>query len=164
MSLNAYLGRFHSRDRYPPGMPSPERRTDPTLGDLFLGAARAVRRRWTAALAPWDLPPPQARALRVVGEPQPVRPGVLAERLHIAPRSVTDVVDALDERGLLTREPDPDDRRATVLRLTADGEHVRRAIESTRRDAQEDYFATLSDDDRATLWRILHELEESSRD
>ncbi|CCH76621.1 putative MarR-family transcriptional regulator [Nostocoides japonicum T1-X7] len=145
-------------------MPSADRRADPTLGELFLGAARAVRRRWVAALAPWDLPPHQARALRVVGDLEPVRPGVLAERLHIAPRSVTDVVDALDERGLLTREADPSDRRATVLRLTDEGWRIRRAIQSARRDEADEYFAVLSEEDRATLLRILHELEESSRD
>ncbi len=145
-------------------MPSADRPSDAGLADLFLAAGRAVRRRWSAALAPWDLPPHQARALRLVDELEPVRPGVLAERLHVAPRSVTDVVDALVDRGYLTREPDPRDRRAMVLRLTADGRRVRRAIEATRRDEAEDYFTVLSADDRATLRRILQQLEESSRD
>jgi DNA-binding MarR family transcriptional regulator len=40
----------------------------------------------------------------------------LSEHLHIAPRSATEVVDALESRGLVRRRPDPDDRRATWSR------------------------------------------------
>ena len=36
-----------------------------------------------------------------------MRPSVLAERLRIAPRSATEVVDALEARGLVERGPDP---------------------------------------------------------
>ena len=47
-----------------------------------------------------------------------MRPSALAEHLHIAARSATEVVDALEARGLVAREPDPDDRRATLVRPT----------------------------------------------
>ena len=50
-----------------------------------------------------------------------MRPGALAEHLRIAPRSATEVVDDLQERGLVERAPDPADRRATLVRLTEAG-------------------------------------------
>ena len=75
----------------------------PELGDLLMRVARTQRRRWREALAPWDLSPHQARALRVVSERDGVRLSDLAEALHIAPRSATEVADGLQERGLVER-------------------------------------------------------------
>ena len=56
----------------------------------------------------------------------------LSEHLRIAPRSTTEVVDALQERGLVQREPDPHDRRATLVRLTDRGNEIATAIRATR--------------------------------
>src|SRR4030095_12810010 len=81
------------------------------LSDLLARVARTQRRRWRDVLAPWDLSPHQARALRVVTERDGVRLTDLAEALHIAPRSATEVADGLQERGLVERTPDPGDRR-----------------------------------------------------
>ena len=78
------------------------------------------------ALAEWDVTPSQARALAVLRRGGPQRLGELAEHLRIAPRSATEVVDALAERGLVERRPDPADRRATLVALTAHGEEVSR--------------------------------------
>ena len=55
----------------------------------------------------------------------------LSEHLHIAPRSATEVVDALESRGLVRRSPDPDDRRATLVELTEHGLGVLEAIRGT---------------------------------
>ena len=76
---------------------------EPELGELLMRATRGLRRRWAAALEPWDLSPHHARALHVVGDLGAPRLGTVAERLRIAPRSATEVVDALEERGLVER-------------------------------------------------------------
>jgi DNA-binding MarR family transcriptional regulator len=131
------------------------------LGDLLMRVARTLRRRGVAATAPWDLSPHQVRALRVVARHERIRPGELAAHLRVAPRSVTDVVDALEERGLVTRAPDPSDRRATVVTLTASGTQLVRETDAARREDADAYFARLSDRDRATLRRILETLDES---
>ncbi len=134
---------------------------DPDLGDLVMRVARSLRRRGAEAMAPWDLAPHQVRALRVVGHHEGIRPGELAAHLRVAPRSVTDVVDALEERGLLERHRDPGDRRATVLALTASGQRLVDETGAARRSDAQAYFARLSDRDRATLRRILSRLDES---
>ncbi|MEO5609289.1 MAG: MarR family winged helix-turn-helix transcriptional regulator [Ornithinibacter sp.] len=130
------------------------------LGDLVMRVARTIRRRGAEAMAPWRLPPHHARALRVVGRHQPIRPGELAGHLRIAPRSVTDVVDVLEERRLLERHADPDDRRATVLGLTASGRRLLDEIGAVRRADSDAYFARLSERDRAALGRLLGRLDE----
>ena len=125
------------------------------LGDLLMRAARTLRRRFGAVLAPWDLSPHQARALRVVCSRDGVRLSELAEALRIAPRSATEVADGLQERGLVARTPDPGDRRAVLLHLTDEGRRVRAEVGRARAADNEELLARLSADDRATLTRLL---------
>ena len=66
-------------------------------------------------------PGPLAGAARAAAGTAPMRLSELSDRLHIAPRSATEVVDALEARGLVERRPDPSDRRATLVELTEHG-------------------------------------------
>jgi DNA-binding MarR family transcriptional regulator len=128
------------------------------LGDLLMRAARTLRRRFGAVLAPWDLSPHQARALRVVCARDGVRLSELAEALRIAPRSATEVADGLQDRGLVERAADPGDRRAVVLTATATGRQVQREVDDARAADSAELFARLSAADRAELARILRSL------
>jgi len=47
--------------------------------------------------------------------------GILAERLHVSPRNITGLVDHLERSGLVTRVPDPEDRRSVRAHLTRQG-------------------------------------------
>jgi DNA-binding MarR family transcriptional regulator len=123
--------------------------------DLLMSAARSIRRSFADAMAAYDVTPSQARALRIVGEHGPVRLSVIAEHLRIAPRSATEVVDALEARGLVAREPDPADRRATQVVVTAEGGRLRAVLDRARRTASEQRLAVLDERDRAELERLL---------
>ena len=120
--------------------------------------ARTQRRRWREVLAPWDLSPHQARALKVISEHDGVRLSDLAERLRIAPRSATEVADGLQERGLVERAPDPADRRAVLLRPTDDGRRIRAEVDRARTADSEHLFTRLSAAERSTLARLLRTL------
>jgi DNA-binding MarR family transcriptional regulator len=126
-----------------------------STSDLLMTAARAMRRSFVDAMRAWDITPSQARALRIVGELDSVRLSVLADRLRIAARSATEVVDALEERSLVARVADPDDRRATCVVPTAAGAALREKLEEARRTATEQRLSVLSETDRAELDRIL---------
>ena len=130
------------------------------LGELLMRAARGQRRRWRDTLAPWDLSPHHARALHVVTDRSGTRLSELAEALRIAPRSATEVADALQARGLVERTSDPTDRRAVVLTPTEEGRRVQAEIAAARAADNRDLFARLDADDRATLARILRTLAE----
>ena len=86
----------------------------------------------------------------------------LSDHLRIAPRSTTEVVDALESHGLIRREPDPHDRRATVVRLTDEGRRVGQAIRSARSAETERFFGALNATDQADLTRILRKLNDRS--
>lgn len=132
------------------------------LSELLMRVARTQRRRWRDVLAPWDLSPHQARALRVVCEGNGVRLSDLAETLHIAPRSATEVADGLEARGLVARTPDPGDRRAVLLRATDEGRRVRSEVDLARTADSEELFARLSPAERGTLTRLLRTLADES--
>ncbi len=129
------------------------------LADAFRSVGRRLRETSQETLAPWDINPSHFRALRVLNHHGAMRLSDLSEHLHIAPRSATEVVDALETRGLVERRPDPSDRRATLAELTGPGTDVLRAIRAARGTEAERFFGRLSPADRVHLARILRELQ-----
>ena len=142
-------------------------RPDADLPSLLMQAGREMRRLKVTALEPYGITPHQSRALgtvsRLEGECE-VRPSVIAERLGIAPRSATEVLDALEGAGLLRRAPSPTDRRATVVELTEQGRAVRARIEADRASQVGSYVGSLSDADQEQLRTLLVRLLGASPD
>uniref|UniRef100_UPI003D7E66B8 MarR family winged helix-turn-helix transcriptional regulator n=1 Tax=Kineococcus sp. SYSU DK002 TaxID=3383123 RepID=UPI003D7E66B8 len=104
--------------------------------------------------------PAQGRVLRVVGRCEdPPRMGAVAEHLHIAPRSLTDLADPLEQAGLLRRTPDPDNRRSTLLDLTPAGRAVLDELHRRSRESAAAAFAVLEPEDRRRLLDLLRRLE-----
>ena len=109
-----------------------ESASDETLREAFWSVARQLRDTSQETLAPWDIAPSHFRALRVLARHGTMRLTDLSDHLHIAPRSTTEVVDALESRGLVERRPDPGDRRATLVEVTGHGTSVLDAIRAAR--------------------------------
>ena len=141
--------------------PDPEGRSDSaddeTFAEAFRAVARQLREVSQETLAPWGISPSHLRALRVLRRDGVMRLSELSDRLHIAPRSTTEVIDALESRGLVQRRPDPGDRRATLVELTGHGASVLDAIRGTEAERA---FGRLSQADRAQLARILRKLRD----
>ncbi|MFE9955293.1 MarR family winged helix-turn-helix transcriptional regulator [Micromonospora sp. NPDC005299] len=131
-----------------------------SLAETFWAVARRLRHQSKRTLEPWEINPGHARALAVLMRHGAVRLSALAEHLRIAPRSATEVVDGLAERGLVERRPDPVDRRATLVALTAEGNRVGEAIRVARAAEAERFFGALDPADQAELTRILRRLRD----
>lgn len=129
-----------------------------TLAEAFWSAARRLRHLTHDTVTPFGITPGQARALGELRRHGGMRLSDLAEHLRIAPRSTTEVIDALQERGLVGRSPDPDDRRATLVSLTDEGTRTAEAVQSARWAEADTFFGRLSDPDREALARILRSL------
>jgi DNA-binding MarR family transcriptional regulator len=133
---------------------------DETLSDTFWSVARQLREASHESLAPWDITPAQLRALRVLAHHGSLRLSGLSDHLHIAARSTTEVVDALESRDLVRRHRDPGDRRASLVDLTDHGKSVLDAIRAARGSETERIFGRLSAADQAHLARILRKLRD----
>ncbi len=128
---------------------------DDALSEAFWAVARQLRERSQETLAPWDITPAHLRALRTLRRHGTMRLSELSDHLHIAPRSTTEVVDALEARDLVRRRADPGDRRATLVEVTERGADVLAAIRDTRGTEAVRVFGRLSPPDRAELARLL---------
>ena len=105
---------------------------DESLSEAFWDVARRLREMSQETLAPWDITPAHLRALRTLKRRGTMRLSELSDHLHIAPRSTTEVVDALESRGLVRRLADPGDRRATLVEVTGQGATLLDAIRAAR--------------------------------
>jgi DNA-binding MarR family transcriptional regulator len=140
--------------------PGPDAGGDESLTDAFWSVARRLRETSQETLAPWDITPAQFRALRVLRRYGVMRLSELSDWLHIAARSTTEVIDALESRDLVGRRSDPHDRRATLVDLTDRGVGVLEAIRATRGAEAERAFGQLTPAERADLARILRKIRE----
>lgn len=96
-------------------------------------AARRLARRFDAVLRPFGLTNGQFSLMVALNQPDPPPMGRLAPFLAMDPSTLTAAVKPLARRGLLTVEPDPDDRRSRRLRITPEGVALlRQAAEAWR--------------------------------
>ncbi len=116
---------------------------------------RRVRREDTAS----GLPAPQLSALSVIVFRGPLPLGALAQAEQVRPPTMTRVVAALAQAGLVAREGDAADRRVAVIRATARGEAVLAEGRLRRVEALARELAGLPIADRAALSGALAVLE-----
>lgn len=92
-------------------------------------------------------------------EEAPVRTqAALAQAIGADKTRLIGVLDDLQERGLIRREPDPADRRARLLSVTPKGRRVRDAARAGIRRREEELLARLSAGDRRAFLRVLRTL------
>jgi len=85
--------------------------------------------------------------------------GQLADRLACVKSNVTQLVDRLEADGLVTREPDPNDRRSRLAVITDAGRQAYEKGADIRRDAERQLFGALTSDDAARLADIIEKLD-----
>ncbi|WP_326951908.1 MarR family winged helix-turn-helix transcriptional regulator [Amycolatopsis sp. NBC_01286] len=123
------------------------------------GIRRVVRRRVRADVPGFPLPGAQVEVLRVVADHPGVGVAAAARELHLAANSVSTLVNQLVEAGLLHREPDPLDRRATRLELTAAATDRMAAWRRARTGLVAAALTELSEEDKAVIEQALPALE-----
>ena len=87
----------------------------------------------------------------------------MGERLQVHPTSVTSTIDRLERDGLVARNPNPDDRRATLVQLSPDGrallDQATASLEAVRWG-----MGDIGDDSLGLLSAGLSEVRNSTRD
>jgi DNA-binding MarR family transcriptional regulator len=120
---------------------------------------RMLRRTGTADVSPGAL-----SALATLSRTGPSRLGDLAAREAVAAPTMTRIVAALEDAGLVNRSPDPADGRAVVVEATSAGTALVQGESFARSSALRRRVAALSDADRAALVAALPVLEALARD
>jgi DNA-binding MarR family transcriptional regulator len=104
--------------------PSAARLRVPGAAFLLSQLGHYSSRLWQARLAPLGLDPRHVMLLRHVAVEAGRSQQALGEALQIPPSRMVALVDALEQRGVLRRRPDPTDRRVRTLHLTGDGRRL----------------------------------------
>jgi len=105
------------------------------------------------------LTPSQLSTLSYVGVSGPVRLGDLAAAERIAPSTLTRLVNVLESRGYVQRQPAPDDARASLVTVTESGEAALRRIRAEGTAMLAGILRTLPPDQLAALEVALPALE-----
>ncbi|MEV7604029.1 MarR family transcriptional regulator [Paenarthrobacter sp. NPDC089322] len=87
----------------------------------------------------------------------------LAEREHVQAPSMTRIVNALTDHGFVSRQAHPGDGRQVQVSITPAGEGVLAEARSQRTAWLAQRVAGLSEEDRLTLSRAAHIMQEMSR-
>jgi DNA-binding MarR family transcriptional regulator len=140
----------------------PELETD-SLGVVIriTSLSRAFLRRAAEALEPLDLELFEydvLSALRRQGRPYALPATGLAKETGLSSGAMTNRIDKLESRGLVTRKADKSDRRAVIVSLTAKG---KRAIDDAiqlRLDAADDSLQGLTRRERSALAALLRKV------
>lgn len=82
----------------------------------------------------------------------------LAKAIRADKTRIIPVLDDLQRRGLIRRDPDPADRRVNLVQLTPDGARLRDRAQHDIQEQEQRLLADLTDEDRRTFLRVLQEL------
>jgi DNA-binding MarR family transcriptional regulator len=88
------------------------------------------------------------------------RVSALAERAQMTKQSMAELVAHLERHGYVERVPDPEDRRAKLVRATARGQEIYEIAREFVVDVEAEWTAKLGERKIATLRRLLKELNE----
>lgn len=141
---------------------------DTALGSELLTLVAKLNRLVTQRIR-LPLPWAQARLLGTIDDQGEARISDLAELDHCSQPTMTTQVRRLEDAGLVTRTPDPDDARAVRIRITPEGQRVLARVRADRAAVIDPSIERLSERDRESLsaavgalHRLLDDLDTSA--
>ncbi len=97
-------------------------------------------------------------ALRIVGPPHRLSPTRLGKGLMLSSAGITSRLDRLERRGLVTRLPDPDDRRGVIVELTERGLELVDAAVGANTASEQQLLSTLDSRELGELETLLRKI------
>ncbi len=137
-------------------VPVPDDRPD--LGAMVVRLGRALIAAERPVLAAHDLSMWGYIVLSALAD-EPMRTqAALARAIGADKTRIIGTLDDLQERALIEREPDPEDRRVRLLRLTPAGRELYASVRTGIRAVEEELLGGVSAPDKRTFLRVLRQL------
>jgi DNA-binding MarR family transcriptional regulator len=125
------------------------------LGYLLKHAQLRFAELSTAALAPFGINGREAAVLRAIDEARPAAQGEIARRMGVDRTTMVTLIDDLQDRGLVERRQDPDDRRRNVVELTGAGQRVYRQAAEAAEHVEREFLSPLTARESEQFTRAL---------
>jgi len=129
-----------------------------TLAFLLSQVGIHASRRFAERIAAVGLNPPLFRVLNLVAAAEGRSQQAIAAAIEIPPSRMVALVDELEQRGLVERRPDPEDRRVRALFLTAKGKRCLKRGREIATQHEEELTAGMSPTDRKRLLALLQKI------
>lgn len=102
--------------------------------------------------------PPDAGILRLLRMSAGISQQALSAKLQIHPSRLVAILDNLETRNLIKRQPNPDDRRLYSLHLTNAGVEILEQIGKVAHQHEDALLAALDSNERGSLTALLHKI------
>ena len=134
---------------------SPGNRVLAAVTEIVRWAGRTGVRARLLGAAGQELSVNDVHLLHIIVTNGPLRVSDLAESQGVDKSTITPQVRRIEERDLVTRRPDPTDRRAVLLSATARGRRIRNQMDKAGAAVFDDVLRDWPDDDRTALTDLL---------
>ena len=129
----------------PAQLPEPDhQQPEPRVSYVVARLERAVRVEINERVKPHGLTTLQYTTLSILGWRDELSNAQLARRAYMTPQSMSEVLDALEQKGLVERTPHPNHRRVFPAALTAKGRKVLEACDAAVDELEREMLADLT--------------------
>ena len=128
------------------------------LGYNARRAALSIIEVFLQRMAPYQLRPVDFSVLSVIAHNPGVTSRQLCNTLGILPPNFVGLLNTLEKRELVQRQPHPSDKRAMALQLTPQGKKLMLQAEQTAQSLELDASARLTEAERKTLMLLLQKI------
>lgn len=135
------------------------RKKDDVVGSLIHDVAHQLRLRIDEVLRPYELTRVSWMAIGIVDQNDRLTQSELAARLELGTAATGKLVDRLEERGLVQRHDDPDDRRANLLSVTPEARELLERLKTVGEGLREEVLQDLGEAERQRLQRSLQKIK-----